>query len=68
MSKVWVWKSLGAVVNNLTCVCILFATKKEHISGINITVHVSDLLFYVAMVSFMNLMNRESFHENSKVR
>ena len=60
--------SLGAVVNNLTCVCILFATEKEHISGVNITVHVTDLLFYVAMVSFMNLMNRESFHENPLVR
>ena len=67
-NEITAWESLGAVVNNLTCVCILFATKKEHISGINITVHVSDLLFYVAMVSFMNLMNRESFHENSKVR
>ena len=43
-------KGLGAVVNNLTCVCILFATEKEHISGVNITVHVTDLLFYVAMV------------------
>ena len=62
-------KSLGAVVNNLTCVCILFATEKEHISGVNITVHVTDLLFYVAMVRlrvaptliFFRVMSKNGF-------
>ena len=56
------------MINNLTCVIILFATDKEHISAVNIAVHISDLMFYLAMVAFMNLMNRESFIENIVVR
>ena len=56
------------MVNNLTCVIILVTTTKEHISGVNIAVHLSDLMFYLSMVGFMNLMNRESFHENIIVR
>ena len=59
---------MGAVVNNLTCVVILFSTDKSHISSVDIAVHISDLMFYLIMVTFMNLMNRESFHENIIVR
>ena len=36
--------------------------------GNHFTIHLSDLFFYLAMVAFMNLMNRESFHENIAVR
>ena len=56
------------MLNNLTCVVVLGVTKMEHISAANIIVHLSDLFFYLAMVAFMNLMNRESFHENIAVR
>ncbi|CAG5110132.1 Oidioi.mRNA.OKI2018_I69.chr2.g4564.t1.cds [Oikopleura dioica] len=52
--------SFGAVTNNLTCLIILMLNQDE-VEVIDIVIHFSDLLFYLVMVAFMNLMNRENW-------